>query len=299
MEEYKYIESNAILNYFKTNKPNLSIINFAEIIWRNLKFSIKEKNKAYEKLISTMDDTNIKPTDSANFTSSKEFLRLLIAEQKSLLKKIYSKEHECYVTFHYLDKNKTEWTETIKTYDFQAVIDEELEYQYENLKYIVIYIEELKFKGLVNSAGKLVHINQENVNNSYTIFNNNQLSTTLPFKKGDILINNNIELADPKPFIFEKVDNNMSRCFGLNLDDNLYHNQKIDEDIWHLDYYLDDKTPKFQYLKALSLFTQKEISELELAKIRDFAKIKIKQDEMIGILDFNENTRDILYNLMG
>ena len=31
----------------------------------------------------------------------------------------------------------------------------------------------------------------------------------------------------------------------------------------------------------------------------DFAKIKINQDEMIGILDFNENTRDILYNLMG
>lgn len=305
MNIYKYIESKAIAKYFKKRNKKLNILNCAELITENLELSIEDKNNAYQELIDNMDDMVLKPQLDYNYASVKEYLSKLICEQNKLLELLNGGQHEFCVTFHYFGNGnsiRTKWTETYKAFDYQSIINEEIQKQPENLDFIVLYNKELNFSGLVNKNGKLVKVDYEILNNLLSFFDINRFTPILPFKKGDILFNSSIEVDNPKPFVFTDIKWDMSGfCYyGYCLDKDLYHDTVFEIDVWHLDYYTaDESVAQFQYLKALSLFVQEKISESELSKIRDFARIKIKQDEMITKLDFNDNTREILYNLMG
>ena len=304
MDISKYIESEPIANFLKNNK-NLSILNYAELISENLSLSIEEKNKIYKQLIDTMEDIPLTPQLDYNFSSAKQFLNTLIEEQSKLLDILGSKQYEFFVTYHYFEnKNSktTKRTETYKSFEYEILIAEETSKQYENLDFIVLYSKQLNFRGLVNKNGQLVKVDYPQTNCLLDFFESNHYICNLPFKKGDILYNFSMEVADPRPFVLQKIEwDKGGLCYyGYALDENLYHQHIIEFDVWHLDYYTaEDDNVEYQYLKALSLFARHKISELELLKIRDFAILKQKQDELIAMLDFNDNTRDILYNLMG
>lgn len=299
MNIYKYIESETIRNHLQKCNKTLSILDCAEIICKNLNISIEEKVKAYQELIDTMDDVEIK---FEQFKTAKELLKSVITLHAELLEEIYSKKYDCHVTFHYQPYKKDRHTTTYKSKDYQKLIKDELDKQYDGLQYIVLYVEKLqKLKGLINNEGILVEIDHNDVNPLNDLLKDNNLSFTLPFKKGDILQIKRIEPCIYSSFVLENINYSKKGVSfkGYSIDKDLYTEELIESDVLYLYYYTDDETAEYQFLKALSLFVQGKISESELSKIRDFAKIKIKQDEMIRKLDFNDNTREILYNLMG
>lgn len=301
MNIYKYIESKTISSYLEDNNIELSIMDCANMICTNLNISIEEKIKAYRDLIDTMQDLEIRQSDHECKTA-KELLCKYINDQRALLNEIDSKKYDCHITFHYQPYEGKAYTTTYKSNDYQQVIKDEIIQGYDGLQYIVLYVEQLKLKGLINAKGTLVEIDHQDVNAIDNFIKQNNISFTLPFNKGDILFIKRMEMCGFKPFVLENIKyskNGISyKCYSINKD--LYTEEYNENNVWHLDYYTDDEdVAQYQYLKALSLFVQGKISESELSKIRDFARIKIKQDEMLGELDFNDNTREILYNLMG
>ena len=299
MNILKYIESEIIRDYLQKYNKALSIMDCAEIICKNYNISIEEKLKAYQELIDTMDDVEIK---FEQYKTAKELLKSVIILHAELLEEIDSKKYDCHVTFHYEPYKNNTHTTTYKSKDYQKLIKDELSNEYDGLKYTVLYLEKLqKLKGLINNEGILVEIDHKDVNplNNF-IKQNNHLSFTLPFKKGDILQIKRIEPCIYSSFVLENINYSKKGITfkGYSIDKDLYTEELIESDVLYLYYYTDDETAEYQFLKALSLFVQGKISESELSKIRDFARIKIKQDEMIRKLDFNDNTREILYKLM-
>ena len=299
MNIYKFIESEIIREHLQKCNKTFSIMECAEIICKNLNISIEEKLKAYQEIIDTMEDVEIK---FKQFKTAKELLKSVIKLHTELLEEIYSKKYDCHVTFHYKPYENNTHTTTYKSKDYQKLIKDELANEYDGLQYIVLYVEKLqKLKGLINNEGILVEIDHKDVNPLDNFLKQNNLSFTLPFNKGDIIVLKRLKGCSFDPFVLEEIKYSKKGicCKGCSIDKDLYTEELIESDVLYLYYYTDDKTAKYQFLKALSLFVQGKISESELSKIRDFARIKIKQDEMIAELDFNDNTREILYNLMG
>lgn len=299
MNIYNYIESETIREHLQECKKTLSIMDCAEIICKNLNISIEEKLKAYQELIDTMDDVEIK---FEQYKTAKELLKSVITLHAELLEEIDSKKYDCHVTFHYEPYKNNTHTTTYKSKDYKKLVKDELSNEYDGLKYTVLYLEKLqKLKGLINNEGILVEIDHKDVNPLNNFIKQNNLSFTLPFKKGDIIVLKRLKGCSFDPFVLEEIKYSKKGicCKGYSINKDLYSKEYSEDDILNLYYYSDDKTAEYQFLKALSLFVQGKISESELSKIRDFARIKIKQDEMIRKLDFNDNTREILYNLMG
>lgn len=300
MNIYKYIESKTISSYLEDNNIELSIMDCANMICTNLNISIEEKIKAYRDLIDTMQDLEIRQSDHECKTA-KELLCKYINDQRALLNEIDSKKYDCHITFHYQHHEGKAYTTTYKSNDYQQVIKDEISQGYDGLQYIVLYIEQLKLKGLIDSLGRLVDLDHESINKFNCTIEKHPTSFDMPFAKGDILYVTKMKNCQ-EPFVLESINSTKKgiQLKGYSINKDLYTEDYSTEDIFHLDYYSDDESvAEYQYLKALSLYVQDKISEPELSKIRDFARIKIKQDEMIGELDFNDNTREILYNLMG
>ena len=300
MNIYEFIESVTIRKHLQNCNKTLSIMDCAEIICKNYNISIEEKLKAYQELIDTMEDIEIK---FEQLKSAKELLNSIITLHSKLLEEINSKKYDCHVTFNYQPFESKAHTTTYMSKDYKKMITDELANEYDGLQYIVLYVEKLqKLKGLINNEGLLVEIDHKDVNALNNFIKQNHLSFTLPFKKGDIIYLKRLKGCSFDPFVLEEIKYSKKEisCSGYSIDKDLYSKEYSEDDVLNLYYYTDgEDMAQYQYLKALSLFVQGKISESELSKIRDFAKIKIKQDEMIAELDFNDNTREILYNLMG
>ena len=295
MNILKYIESEIIRDYLQKYNKALSIMDCAEIICKNYNISIEEKLKAYQELIDTMEDVEIK---FEQFKTVKELLKNVITLHAKLLEEINSKKYDCHVTFNYEPFECKTHTTTYMSKNYKKLIKDELDNQYDGLQYIVLYVEKLqKLKGLINNEGILVEIDHKEVNLLTDFIKQNNLSFTLPFNKGDIIYLKRLKGCSFDPFVLEEIKYSKKGtiCSGYSIDKDLYSKEYSEDDILNLYYYTDNEdVAQYQYLKALSLFVQGKISESELSKIRDFARIKIKQDEMIRKLDFNDNTREIL-----
>lgn len=300
MDIYNFIESEAIRAHCLEIGKDFNISESIQLIHSCIECSIQEKHNAYMEILNVKKDVKVKSKVCANESCISEFLKMYIKEQEIFLSLLDSKKYDCDITFHYISQKgskRSRYTETFISKDYSKVIEEEIKKEKKNLQYIVLYCKDLKLRCLVNAKGKIIFIDHDKLNDMEQFFDELSLYIPTPFKKGDILFNKSIEVDNPKPFVLEKIDRN-NGYWGYYLEDDLFTEEKLECEVLHLEYYTDDDSIEFQYLKALSLFVQDKISESHLAKIRELAKTRIKQDELLKALENNNDTKEIVCQLI-